>query len=180
MQTQNVARLLDNAVEDAGSLAMAVPDGWLQGRTAYGGLSTAAAYWAARSAAPDLPPLRSAQIAFAGPISESLRAKATMLRRGRSSAFVTADLHSGDKAAWHGTFLFTATRDSSVSLKAASAPTVLPCEEAPEMKRRHAPAFTQHFDYAYSRPTGTGRSRCCADGCGCGIATGSIRSPNCF
>ncbi|QQN75363.1 thioesterase family protein [Croceicoccus sp. YJ47] len=152
MQTPNLARLLDAALDDAGTLAMAVPEGWTQGRTAYGGLSTAAAYCAARSAGPDLPPLRSAQIAFAGPISGTVRAEARMLRRGRSSAFVTADLHSGDAAAWHGTFLFTATRDSSVLLKSASAPFVVPPEEAPATRRQHAPAFTQHFDYADASP----------------------------
>ncbi|WP_299309007.1 thioesterase family protein [uncultured Croceicoccus sp.] len=152
MQTPNLARLLDMARDDAGRLAMEVPDGWTQGRTAYGGLSTAAAYCAARAAAPDLPPLRSVQIAFAGPISGTLRAEASVLRRGRSSAFVTADLHSGDTTAWHGTFLFMAARESAVSFAPAPAPSVIPPEQAPASKKQHAPLFTHNFDYADASP----------------------------
>ena len=46
-----------------------VPDNWLQGRTAYGGFSAALALHAAQKSDLDLPPLRSAQVSFIGPLS---------------------------------------------------------------------------------------------------------------
>jgi acyl-CoA thioesterase len=67
-----------------------VPANWLQGRTAYGGFSAALALHAAKAAVPDLPPLRSALIAFIGPLSGTVEVSATLLRRGRNAAFVQA------------------------------------------------------------------------------------------
>src|SRR5271154_1917854 len=70
------------------------PD-WLQGRTAYGGLSAALCVEAARRAVPELPALRSAQFTFIGPASGPLSAKVEVLRRGKSAVFAGVDL-TGD------------------------------------------------------------------------------------
>ena len=59
---------------------------WLQGRTAYGGLSAAIALASAKAGYADLPPLRSAQIAFVGPLSGDVTATPALLRRGKNSA----------------------------------------------------------------------------------------------
>ena len=57
--------------------AATIPDDWLQGRTAYGGLSAALALHAAQQSDVDLPPLRSAQVAFIGPLSGEVTIRAT-------------------------------------------------------------------------------------------------------
>ena len=48
------------------TLTADLPDTWMQGRTAYGGLTAAIALEAAMRSQADLPPLRSAQTAFVG------------------------------------------------------------------------------------------------------------------
>ena len=45
-----------------------IDDGWMQGRTAYGGISSAVALAGAMALHPTEPPLRYAQISFIGPV----------------------------------------------------------------------------------------------------------------
>ncbi|MBB4155270.1 acyl-CoA thioesterase [Sphingomonas jinjuensis] len=83
-----------------------IPDNWLQGRTAYGGLSSALALHAAQHSDADLPPLRSALVAFIGPLSGAVTITATRLRRGRNAAFVQADVTSDAGLGLRATFVF--------------------------------------------------------------------------
>jgi acyl-CoA thioesterase len=62
---------------------------WRQGQTLYGGLSAAFAVKAAGLAFAGLPMLRSAQFAFVGPAVGALDYRPTMVRQGKSSAFVS-------------------------------------------------------------------------------------------
>ena len=80
---------------------MVLPDDWLQGRTAFGGLSAALCWEAAQRVGDALPPLRSAQFAFVGPAGGRLRIEPTLLRRGKSAAFYSVDLHGDDVLAVH-------------------------------------------------------------------------------
>lgn len=58
------------------------PKHWLQGRTAYGGFSAALALQIALKEFPEgLPPLKSAQIAFIGPVTENVTFHAEILRQ---------------------------------------------------------------------------------------------------
>ncbi|WP_066794665.1 thioesterase family protein [Sphingomonas soli] len=92
--------------------ACEVPSDWLQGRTAYGGLSAALALQAAMELEPDLPPLRSAQVAFIGPLSGAVTVTATKLRRGRNAAFIQADVTSEAGLGVRATFVFMAALPS--------------------------------------------------------------------
>ena len=65
----NLADILSQLRADATDQKITIPSTWHQGRTAYGGLSSALAYQSAKLVAPDLPPLLTAQIAFSGPLS---------------------------------------------------------------------------------------------------------------
>jgi acyl-CoA thioesterase len=94
----------------------AIPAGWLQGRTSYGGLSSALALHAAQQAEPDLPPLRSAQIAFIGPLSGEVMVTATKLRRGRNAAFIQADIVSEAGLGYRATFVFMSDQPSRIDL----------------------------------------------------------------
>lgn len=114
-----------------GGFATEIPANWLQGRTAYGGLSAALALDAAKRLADDLPPLRSAQIAFIGPLSGEVKVTATLLRRGRNAAFVQSDIVSEAGLGFRATFVFMASRDSAVSHDAAQlAPIASPPADA--------------------------------------------------
>lgn len=99
---------------DGTTLAAAIGAHWLQGRTAYGGLSAALALAAVKAAHPDLPPLRSAQIAFIGPLAGEVRATPSLLRRGKNSAFIACDVTNADGLGLRALFLFMAGRASSI------------------------------------------------------------------
>ena len=98
-----------SAVDDHHTITL--PPDWLQGRTAYGGLSAALCVQAALRAFPDLPPLRSAQFAFIGPASGELRLTPRLLRQGKSAAFVGVDLEGDSGLAVRATLCFGAGRE---------------------------------------------------------------------
>jgi acyl-CoA thioesterase len=100
----------------------AIPDTWLQGRTSYGGLSAALALHAALHSDADLPPLRSAQVSFIGPLAGAVTITAQRLRRGRNAAFVQADVTSEAGLGLRATFVFMAPIASAVDHDATHAP----------------------------------------------------------
>ena len=97
-----------------GGARLSVPTNWLQGRTAYGGLSTALALHVAKASDVDLPPLRSALIAFVGPLSGEVTITAQRLRRGRNAAFVEATITSDAGLGYRATFVFMSDVASSI------------------------------------------------------------------
>lgn len=91
------------------------PSNWFQGRTIYGGLSVALALEAAlRDAPSELPPLKSAQVLFVGPASESLRFRTQMLRQGKSATLISVDCLAGSEIAMRVAFLFANPRLSKI------------------------------------------------------------------
>ncbi|AIT05907.1 hypothetical protein MC45_05215 [Sphingomonas taxi] len=124
-----------------------VPDTWLQGRTAYGGLSAALALHAAMVADVDLPPLRSALVAFVGPLSGAITVRGEVLRRGRNAAFVQADVSGEAGLGLRATFVFMRAVESGLEHRVGRAPHVAPPRPADTILRGHpAVAFSQHFD----------------------------------
>lgn len=125
---------------------LALPESWLQGRTAFGGVSTALALAAVLRRWDDLPPLRSAQVAFVGPLHGALEIRTALLRRGRSAAFVQADVAAAGALGLRATFVFMHARESHVDLAPprldpAAVPQLGDVASAP----RHI-AFARHFD----------------------------------
>lgn len=88
-----------------------LPPDWLQGRTAYGGLSAALCVQATLRAHPNLPPLRSAQFSFIGPASGELRITPRLLRQGKSAAFIGVDLEGDSGLAVRAMLCFGAGRE---------------------------------------------------------------------
>ena len=124
-----------------------VPETWLQGRTAYGGLSAALALHAAMDADVDLPPLRSALVAFVGPLHGAITVRTELLRRGRNAAFVQADVTSDAGLGLRATFVFMRAVESGVEHRTGRAPHVAPPGPADTILQGHpAVAFSQHFD----------------------------------
>jgi acyl-CoA thioesterase len=124
-----------------------VPDGWLQGRTAYGGLSAALALHAAMASDADLPPLRSALVAFIGPLSGAITIRASRLRRGRNAAFVQADVASDAGLGLRATFVFMGAVPSELDIHSGTAPAAaLPGPDDKVMRGHPAIAFSQNFE----------------------------------
>ena len=103
-----LADILSAAIPIDGGFRMTIPADWLQGRTAYGGLSSAMALHAAKASDVDLPPLRSALVAFVGPLSGEVTVTAERLRRGRNAAFIEATIRSEKGIGYRATFVFMA------------------------------------------------------------------------
>lgn len=109
-----VADILASAQPTETGFTVTLPADWMQGRTAYGGISSAIALHAAQSCEPDLPPLRSAQVSFIGPLAGDLTVTATKLRRGRNAAFIQSDIVSEAGLGYRATFVFMADQPSKV------------------------------------------------------------------
>lgn len=113
-----------------GGFRATIPSDWLQGRTAYGGLSSALALHAAQGVEPDLPPLRSAQVSFIGPLSGEVRVTATKLRRGRTAAFIQADIMSDAGLGYRAMFVFVAEQPSRIDLRGGTRALAPPAPDA--------------------------------------------------
>ncbi|RJF86908.1 thioesterase family protein [Oleomonas cavernae] len=124
-----------------------LPDDWLQGRTAYGGLSAALCYEAASRAFTDLPPLRSAQFCFIGPAGGTVTIVPTILRQGRSTVFVSVDLMAESGLAARALLSFGAARESAFDYSDLAMPAVAAPEQCESFfGGRPGPSFAKHFD----------------------------------
>lgn len=150
----NLIDILADVTPTGGGFRTAIPESWLQGRTAYGGLSTALALEAAMRMEPGLPPLRSAQVAFIGPLSGDVTVTATKLRRGRNAAFIQSDVVSEAGLGLRATFVFMAPLPSVVAHDAAPRAPVPP--PAPDAKLYTGPEnyFTGNFNFFDHKDTG--------------------------
>lgn len=142
-----IADILAAAERHHGGLRTAIPADWMQGRTAFGGLSAALALQAALDLEPDLPPLRSAQIAFIGPLAGGVTVSATRLRRGRNAAFLQSDVASEAGLGVRATFVFMAELASKVAHDEAPRASFEP--PAPEAELYTGPEsfFTGNFNF---------------------------------
>lgn len=124
-----------------------IPSNWLQGRTAYGGLSTALALTAAKQIEPDLPPLRSAQVAFVGPLAGPVTVTATKLRRGRNAAFIQSDIASEAGLGLRTTFVFMAPLQSAIDHDATAAAQHAPPAADAQLYTGPPEFFTGNFNF---------------------------------
>ncbi len=108
--------VLNELTPDGEQLFGKIPDSWRQGRTAYGGISTALVYEAARRMSGETRALRSAMVNFVGPAFEDYTVEATTLRSGRTAAAVRATMKCNDVPANETVFTFSDLRPES-SLK---------------------------------------------------------------
>jgi acyl-CoA thioesterase len=146
MSGTSFKQLLAAMSQNNDSFSVTLPDDWLQGRTAYGGLSAALCYEAALRANEDLPPLRSAQFAFIGPAVGELVITPTLLRRGKSAAFVGVDLMGEAGIAARALLCFGAERPSEQAYLDIAAPGVPTVDDSRDFfNRKGVAGFTQHF-----------------------------------
>ena len=174
-----------------------ISDSWRQGRTAYGGLTAGLSVAAAMRDFSDLPPLRSAQVTFVGPVTETPRFETRLLRQGRNVTSVQVLGLMGDKVASTSTLMFGASRESIIqqALPMPESPPPEACKGFhPDEHLSFAPQFTRYFDMLLiegDRPfTGSDRGylRCwtrhkdpaCWDGSDSFMCLGDVLPPSAF
>ena len=143
---------IDALIPIEGGWRGSVPETWLQGRTAYGGFSAALALHAAQVSDVDLPPLRSAQVAFVGPLSGDIVIRASRLRRGRNAAFVQVDVEGAAGLGLRATFVFMGPVASRLDHRSGAAPDfAAPGPETTTYNGTAAVAFTRNFEFVDRR-----------------------------
>jgi acyl-CoA thioesterase len=136
---------------------------WTQGRTAFGGVGAAVALTAARSvleAANDdgtVPPLRSVNVSFVGPVTADtpIKVSAEILRQGKSVTTVEGKVRQGEGCCIALQASFGASRTTAANVAPipheaippldSLKPLELPCDEDGNITGP-LPQFLQHFD----------------------------------
>lgn len=154
------AQVLAAAKAIPGGSAVTVPETWHQGRTAYGGFSSALALWQAMQVGGDgLPPLRSAQFAMIAPVAGDVTVTARIVREGRNAIWMAAEI-SGDKGVGlTASFVFMKPVASSLMVHDRPLPGgIIPVSEAHPFVNARGPAFIQnHFEVRFAKPRGEQR-----------------------
>ncbi|MEJ6594801.1 thioesterase family protein [Parasphingorhabdus sp.] len=146
-----LSELLDQCGRGGPDNPVVLPQSWTQGRTAFGGFSGALAYHAASHIEADLPPLRSAQIAFTGPLFGTLTAGTAMLRRGKNTAFVQSQIFGDKGLGLHCNFIFAAPRATAVKTFDIDAPDFPPLPGAADLHSGPPQFFTSNMEYVGKR-----------------------------
>lgn len=147
MATTPLDAIFGSADVTADEYRVSVPEGWMQGRTCYGGLSAAIALDATKRLVEPQFPLRSALIGFVGPVAGECIVTASKLREGKSNQSAVALVASENGAGTHALFTFGKDRESHVNQVALPMPDVPPPEAfEPRGPISGLPTFTQYFD----------------------------------
>jgi acyl-coenzyme A thioesterase PaaI-like protein len=132
---------------------LTVTEDWAQGRTLFGGISAALCATVGQQKAAEgredgAPPLRSGQFAFIGPASGPLRLSAEVLRRGKSTVFVQADLFGEAGLAARALLTFGAARPSAIDDLDLTAPATVAPDDCPPLHGRSGsgPNFIANFE----------------------------------
>jgi acyl-CoA thioesterase len=142
------------AMVPAGDGFVATPTAdWMQGRTAYGGLSTALALRACELAVPGLPPLRCGQVAFIGPAAGELRMAPRLLRQGKSVTYIACDVEAQGAVALRALFAFGGARESAYRASAPRPAELKAPDDCPPLwSGGMGPAFAQHLSQRLAGP----------------------------
>jgi acyl-CoA thioesterase len=147
------AAIMAAAIPADDGFTAVIPENWMQGRTAYGGLSAALAFEGARRAGPDLPPLRSAQVSFVGPLAGLVTVSARMLRRGRNAAWVAAEVRGEHGMGLAATFVFMGPIESELTLDDSPPPAgLIPLADASPVTLVGAPIFIGNLEIRSALP----------------------------
>lgn len=143
----SLADLVNGLTGEDGRLTGRLSPWWMQGRTAFGGITAALALAAARKSLPDMPDLRSMQVTFMRPVLQELGFEVTLLRSGRTASFVQVDVISDEAVGARCLFTFGADRPSKIVHDYAPVPPMpAPDTCTPLVRRSGAPSFFANFD----------------------------------
>ena len=145
------SEVLNSVQEHDGAWTAAVPEGWLQGRSVFGGLQAALALRAMRALVPGVP-LRTLQITFVAPVpAGTVRIQAQVLRAGKSAMQVEARLMDQDQTLCTVIGVFGAARPSAVRIVPVQP--VVECDKPMVFPYIEGvtPSFTRHFAVRWLR-----------------------------
>jgi acyl-CoA thioesterase len=133
--------------DGANAATVVIPDSWMQGRTTYGGLTAALCLEAAAPLAPGMP-IRSAQVAFVGPVGGEVTCTPTLLRQGKNTVFVSVRMMGAEGIAAEAIFAFGLARESALRFEDLPAPDVTSPEETASYfgDNPNRPNFTRNFN----------------------------------
>lgn len=130
-----------------------IPAEWMQGRTSYGGLSSALAVETARRLHPALPPLRSAAVSFIGPLAGEVTVTARELRKGRNATWIATEVSTEAGVGLTASFVFMGPVESALHLNEAPPPAGwLAPEDALPLPPRTGPGFIGNFEVRFGLP----------------------------
>ena len=150
-----LAQVLAAAEPLTDGFRVVIPQDWRQGRTAYGGLSSALALSAATNLIGDeLPPLRSAQFSMVAPLAGIVEVRARVLRQGRNATWMTAEIAGEAGVGFTASLVFMGPVESAVHLNERPVPAGLIDVElaAPLPPGRGATFLQNHFDVRFALP----------------------------
>ena len=149
----HIPQILAAGTSEADCCRFEIPAEWMQGRTSYGGLSSALALETARRLHPELPPLRSAAISFIGPLAGEVSVTARVLRKGRNATWIAAEVASEAGVGLTASFVFMGPVESALHLNDAPPPAgwIAP-EDALPLPPRTGPGFIGNFEIRFGLP----------------------------
>lgn len=130
MTDPSLSDVLANAKQDGGAVTYPAPENWRQGRTAYGGFTSALLLDAALRQNDGLPPLRSMLIDFTAPVTDAPAVTSEVLRSGRNVTTINARAMIGGGVAAQGTFAFGRAQTSELHVDCPMPDALAPEETA--------------------------------------------------
>ena len=149
MSSSSFSQIINSLQRKGDYFEIQIPATWMQGRASFGGLVAALGVEALQQTLGTTIPLRTAQVAFSGPVGDGLlRIETTILRQGRSVTSMRADLIQGEQIACTVLACFGASRESALSVAAPTRPNVKSPDESFHFPRVEGltPKFLDHFD----------------------------------
>lgn len=130
-----------------------IPESWMQGRTSYGGFSSALALAGAQRLVDGLPPLRSATVNFVGPLAGEVEVRGRVLRRGRNATWIAVEVLSEGNVGLAATFVFMGPVASELHISHLPPPaSLIAVEEALPMPEGRGPGFIPNFEVRFALP----------------------------
>ncbi len=132
-----------------GGYRASIPDNWRQGRTCYGGLTAGLAVAAAELSYENLPPLRSVNVNFVGPVTGDPLFTPKLLRQGRNVTMIEVIATVGDDVVGTVTCAFGTARESDLNVEYTTTPARAPedCEPfTPPQMADFVPKFFHRFE----------------------------------
>lgn len=158
------AQVLANGTPVPSGLTVDIPETWLQGRTAYGGFSSALALAVAMQVGGEgLPPLRSAQLAMIAPLYGTVTASAQVLRRGRNATWIETRIAGENGTGFVGNFVFMGPMPSSLAFDDRPLPDgLVSLEQAQPLPTENAASFVRNnFEARVALPPESSRREVC-------------------
>ncbi|MGC6472949.1 MAG: thioesterase family protein [Parvibaculales bacterium] len=154
MQNTSFSNLVERLTVGGKVNDLELPESWLQGRTAYGGISTALMVAAIQQENPDAPPLRSLQVTFVGPLSGTLSFSQRLLRQGKNSRIIDGEIAADDGIGLKGTFIFSNERHVTNALpRVVRSDLVKPEDGMAILREGKVPMFIRNFDCVWGGGT---------------------------